>query len=109
MHVKGVTYGTPRVGNKDFVQLFDDKVPDFTRVNNEHDIVPIVPGRFLGFEHPSGEVHIISPGNAVACSGDDNDDDDQCTDQSVSSIVTGNVLNHLGPYEGIHIGTLFCN
>ena len=26
IHIKGVTYGTPRVGKKDFVQLFDDKV-----------------------------------------------------------------------------------
>lgn len=33
------------------------------------DIVPIVPGRFLGFAQPEGEVHILSPGNAVACSG----------------------------------------
>lgn len=33
------------------------------------DIVPIVPGRFLGFQHPHGEVHILSPGNAVSCPG----------------------------------------
>ena len=108
IHIKGVTYGTPRVGNKDFVTLFDQKVPDFVRVNNEADLVPIVPGRFLGFEHPKGEIHLLSPGNAVACSGDDDGDDDQCTDKTVSSIIDGNVLNHLGPYEGIHLGTLFC-
>ena len=84
------------------------QVPDFTRVNNEADIVPIVPGRFLGFEHPKGEVHLLSAGNAVACSGDDDDDDSQCTDKTVSSVLDGNVLNHLGPYEGIHLGTLFC-
>jgi Lipase (class 3) len=68
--VKGVTYGTPRVGNADFARFFDAKVSDFTRVNNEKDIVPIVPGRFLGFAHPHGEVHITSPGNAVACPGE---------------------------------------
>ncbi|KAJ3534314.1 hypothetical protein NM688_g7156 [Phlebia brevispora] len=77
IHVKGVTYGTPRVGNSDYVSLFDSKVPDFTRVNNEKDVIPIVPGRFLGFEHVHGEIHLISPGNAVACSGDDDATDAQ--------------------------------
>ena len=71
--VKGVTYGTPRVGNPAFANFFDSKVKDFTRVDNRDDLVPIVPGRFLGFEHPSGQVHIISDGNAVACSGQENE------------------------------------
>ena len=34
------------------------------------DIIPIVPGRFLGFQHPHGEVHILSPGDAVSCPGE---------------------------------------
>ncbi|KDR85996.1 hypothetical protein GALMADRAFT_85203 [Galerina marginata CBS 339.88] len=106
--IKAVTFGTPRVGNPAFVQLFDAKVPNFKRINNELDIVPIVPGRFLGYEHPHGEVHIISPGNAVACSGDDDDTDSLCTFSSVPNVFVGNILNHLGPYQGIFIGTLFC-
>ena len=83
-------------------------MPDFTRVNNEKDMVPTVPVRFLGFEHPKGELHIISPGNAVTCAGDDDGDDKQCTDETVKTIFSGSVLDHLGPYEGIHLGTLFC-
>lgn len=79
------------------------------RINNEKDLVPIVPGRFLGFVHPHGEIHIVSPGNAVSCAGDDDGDDKQCTDKTVSNILFGNILNHLGPYEGISIGTLACN
>ncbi|TFY75768.1 hypothetical protein EWM64_g8245 [Hericium alpestre] len=106
--IKGVTYGTPRVGNKDFVTFFDQQISDFTRVNNEHDLVPIVPGRFLGFEHPKGEVHIVSPGNAVACSGDDDATDSQCTIKTVPNILDGSVANHLGPYEGISMGTSAC-
>ncbi|KAI0670760.1 alpha/beta-hydrolase [Trametes maxima] len=109
IHIRGVTYGTPRVGNKAFVKFFDSKVPDFVRINNEHDLIPIVPGRFLGFQHPEGEIHIVSPGNAVSCAGNDNADDSQCTIKTVPNILVGNILNHLGPYEGIHIGTLFCN
>ena len=67
--VKGITYGTPRVGNPDFATYFDQAVTDFTRVNNEKDPIPTVPGRFLGFSHPAGEVHLNSPGNAVSCPG----------------------------------------
>ena len=85
------------------------KVPDFVRINNEADLVPIVPGRFLGFQHPHGEIHIVSPGNAVACSGDDNADDSKCTIKTVPNILGGDIINHLGPYEGIFIGTIFCN
>ena len=130
IHVKGVTFGTPRVGNSDYAALFDSKVrdpattycsviaktvhqvPDFTRVNNEKDIIPIVPGRFLGFQHVHGEVHIVSPGNAVACVGDDDATDSQCTISTVPSvplIPATNILDHLGPYEGISLGTLFCD
>ncbi|KAH9485060.1 Lipase [Psilocybe cubensis] len=106
--IKAITYGTPRVGNPDFAQLIDSKVPNFKRINNEDDIVPIVPGRFLGFAHPHGEVHILSPGNAVSCPGDDDATDPQCQIQSVPNVLVGNILNHLGPYEGINIGTIFC-
>ena len=84
------------------------QVPDFVRINNEHDLIPIVPGRFLGFKHPHGEIHIVSPGNAVSCSGDDDSSDTKCTIKTVPNILDGNVLNHLGPYEGINLGTLFC-
>ncbi|KJA29031.1 hypothetical protein HYPSUDRAFT_61869 [Hypholoma sublateritium FD-334 SS-4] len=106
--IKAVTYGTPRVGAPAFAALIDSKVPNFRRINNEDDIVPIVPGRFLGFQHPHGEVHILSPGNAVSCPGDDDATDAQCQIQSVPNVLEGNILNHLGPYEGIYIGTLFC-
>ncbi|KAI0045094.1 alpha/beta-hydrolase [Auriscalpium vulgare] len=107
--IKAVTYGTPRVGNAAWAQFVDAQVPDFTRVNNQHDLVPIVPGRFLGFEHPSGEVHILSPGNAVSCPGDDDATDGQCTVKSTPNILEGSIIDHLGPYEGIFMGTLACN
>ncbi|KAL6303473.1 alpha/beta-hydrolase [Sparassis latifolia] len=108
IHIKSITYGTPRVGNSAYATYFDSMVPDYTRVNNELDIVPIVPGRFLGFLHPHGEVHIIAPDDAVSCPGDDDGTEEQCTDLSVPNILDGNIVDHLGPYQGIWIGTLFC-
>ncbi|KAI0322407.1 alpha beta-hydrolase [Amylostereum chailletii] len=106
--VRGRTYGTPRVGNPDFASFFDQQVTDFTRVNNEKDLVPIIPGRGLGFSHVHGEVHITKPGSAVSCSGDDDASDSECTISTVPNILEGNIIDHQGPYEGIYIGTLFC-
>lgn len=107
--IKSVTYGTPRVGNPAYAAFFDSLGIDFTRINNDDDVVPIVPGRGLGFAHPKGEVHMLSSGYAVACSGEDNATDELCQIKSVPTIFQGNILNHLGPYEGIWIGTLSCN
>jgi len=106
--VTSTTFGTPRVGDAEFADFFDSKVPEFKRVNNDKDLVPIIPGRFLGFKHPQGEIHILSKDEVVACAGQDNDDDDQCQIETVSNIFEGNVIDHLGPYEGIFIGTPFC-
>lgn len=108
IHVKGVTYGTPRVGNPAFATYFDSKVADFERINNESDPVPIVPGRGLGFSHVHGEIHIVAPDDAVSCPGDDDATDAQCTISTVPTLLESNLLNHLGPYQGIYIGTIYC-
>ncbi|KAG6831994.1 hypothetical protein H0H92_006029 [Tricholoma furcatifolium] len=108
--VSSTTFGTPRVGDQAFANFFDLKVKDFKRVNNEHDLVPILPGRFLGFVHPSGEIHLLSETKAVACAGQDNELDPECTNETVPTILEGSLLDHLGPYEDdIYVGTLFCN
>ncbi|KAJ7442635.1 Alpha/Beta hydrolase protein [Mycena latifolia] len=109
--VNAVTYGTPRVGNSDFVDFFDSQVTDFKRVNNQADLVPTVPGRFLGFSHPKGEIHIVDDDTKeiVACPGNDDAEDEKCQIKTVPTILSGNILNHLGPYNGIFIGTLSCN
>ncbi|KAI0824923.1 alpha/beta-hydrolase [Trametes gibbosa] len=108
IHIKSMTYGTPRVGNPSYAAYFDTKVPDFSRINHNHDLIPILPGRGLGFQHPHGEIHILSDNSAVACPGDDDATDAQCTIKTVPNIFVGNILDHLGPYEGVYIGTLFC-
>ncbi|KAI9573644.1 Alpha/Beta hydrolase protein [Boletus coccyginus] len=106
--IKGVTYGTPRVGNRAWAALFDETISDFRRINNEKDIVPILPGRFLGFSHVMGELHIIQPDDAVECPDDDDATDAQCTIKTVPNIFEGNISNHMGPYQGIYIGSIYC-
>lgn len=104
------------------------QISDFLRINNEKDIIPIVPGRLLGFSHVIGEIHIIQPDDAVECPGrhitlliirpcplklvsvlgNDDATDAPCTIMSVPNIFDGDILNHLGPYQGIYIGTVYC-
>ena len=74
LHISGVTfqsvlYGLPRVGNQAFANYVDAHVASLTHINNEEDPVPILPGRFLGFHHPSGEVHITDSNVWEACPG----------------------------------------
>ncbi|KAH7911717.1 Alpha/Beta hydrolase protein [Hygrophoropsis aurantiaca] len=106
--IQGRTYGTPRVGNPAWATLFDATISDFMRINNEKDIIPIVPGRFLGFSHVYGEVHIVAQDDLVECPGDDDATDAQCTIMTVPNVFDGDILDHLGPYQGIYIGTIYC-
>ncbi|KAH8824756.1 alpha/beta-hydrolase [Flagelloscypha sp. PMI_526] len=102
------TLGCPRVGNIEWATSVTDKVPNNSRVNNQDDIVPIIPGRSFGFSHPDGEVHLLDDnGKAVRCTGIDSEEKD-CTIDSVSNILLGNPLDHLGPYNGIGLGLLSC-
>ncbi|KAG8722709.1 hypothetical protein FRC08_012588 [Ceratobasidium sp. 394] len=105
--IKAVTYGQPRVGNQEFANWIDKIIPDFSRITHEHDVIPIVPGRGLGFHHPSGEKHIKSVGVWNACAGQDNTSTD-CSTGAVPNIFLGNIIDHLGPYEGVWLGTIYC-
>ena len=67
---KVIAYGMPRVGNQAFADFVDGQLSGrVTHVNNQQDPVPVVPGGFLGFHHPSGEVHILNSGAWNACPG----------------------------------------
>ncbi|KIK63522.1 hypothetical protein GYMLUDRAFT_57220 [Collybiopsis luxurians FD-317 M1] len=106
--ISAMTYGTPRVGNPAWASLVDSSNVNFKRIDNMKDLIPIVPGRSLGYQHPAGEIHILSPGDAVSCPGDEDATDADCQIEYVPNIFDGNIIDHLGPYEGIYIGTIFC-
>ncbi|KAF8270695.1 lipase [Lactarius quietus] len=104
--VRMVGYGLPRVGNGAFADYVDASgVLTVTHVNNREDPVPILPGRFLGFVHPSGEVHVQDSGAWDACPGQDNPST-LCIVGDVPNVFDGNISNHLGPYDdGISMGS----
>ncbi|KAH7087903.1 Alpha/Beta hydrolase protein [Auriculariales sp. MPI-PUGE-AT-0066] len=98
--VKYVGYSAPRVGNPAWANLVDSSVPDTHHINNKKDIVPIIPGRFLGFAHPSGEIHITSANQWLACTGQDSTETG-CTIDTVPNILVGDAGDHSGPFNGI--------
>lgn len=60
--------------------------------------MPIVPGRFLGFHHPSSEVHIeSSDGSFVSCPGQDNPDK-RCIVGDAQNVFEAQVTDHHGMY-----------
>ncbi|KAF8309362.1 alpha/beta-hydrolase [Clavulina sp. PMI_390] len=104
---KSVLHGTPRVGNQAFADYMDANFSDYTRITHNLDPIPIVPGRFLGYVHASGEDHIESDNSWEHCDGQDNTST-ECSTGAVPNIFDGNIVDHLGPYNGIWIGTLYC-
>ncbi|GLB41568.1 putative alpha beta-hydrolase [Lyophyllum shimeji] len=98
---RAITYGTPRVGNQAFADYVDAHL-HATRINNKEDPIPITPGRFLGYHHPAGEIHIVTSGAWISCADQENDNT-QCTDGSVSNILEGDLGDHDGPYDGVMI------
>lgn len=99
--VNVIGYGMPRVGNQAWANFLDATL-SVRHVNNKQDVVPILPGRGLGFHHPSGEVHIDDSDEWLSCPGQDNTSD-QCSTGDVGNIFEGNTDDHAGPYNGVII------
>ncbi|GLB41590.1 putative alpha beta-hydrolase [Lyophyllum shimeji] len=107
LHLPGITvttigYGQPRVGNQAFADYVDGHF-SVTHINNKEDYIPILPGQFLGYHHPSGEIHIQDSGAWVSCPGQDNPST-QCTVGDVPNIFVGNESDHDGPFDGVTMG-----
>ncbi|MEW5315853.1 MAG: hypothetical protein WDW38_007255 [Sanguina aurantia] len=63
-HISMYTYGAPRVGNKAFAALFNEKVPDSWRVTNSNDIIPSIP-RLMGYCHVKHSVSLGADGGLL--------------------------------------------
>ncbi|CAL9225156.1 unnamed protein product [Arabidopsis halleri] len=52
-------FGSPRVGNKQFAEIYNQKVKDSWRVVNHRDIIPTVP-RLMGYCHVAHPVYLTA-------------------------------------------------
>lgn len=100
--LRTITYGNPRVGNQAFVNYVNSKSV-MNRIVNQDDPVPILPGRFMNFDHTEGEIHIVNSGAWINCPGQDNTND-LCTIGYVPNILAGDTGDHSGPYDGVRMG-----
>jgi predicted lipase len=97
--VRMVGYGMPRVGNvafADYVDASEELV--LTHVNNRKDPVPVVPWKFLGYRHPSGEVHIQKTNAWVVCPGKDNSSP-SCIVGDEPVVAVMDIVDHIGLYD----------
>jgi len=62
-HVQVTMYnfGSPRVGNKRFADMYNEKVKDSWRVVNHRDIIPTVP-RLMGYCHVAQPIYLSAGG-----------------------------------------------
>ncbi|KIM35591.1 hypothetical protein M413DRAFT_79247 [Hebeloma cylindrosporum] len=107
LHISGVSfkvigYGMPRVGNQAFADYVDAHL-SLTHINNRMSFLSFQARRFLGYHHPSGEVHIMDNGQWVSCPGQDNTST-ECTVGDVPNIFEGSTSDHDGPYDGVEMG-----
>lgn len=52
-------FGSPRVGNRKFAELYNEKVKDSWRVVNHRDIIPTIP-RLMGYCHVAQPVYLVT-------------------------------------------------
>ncbi|CAE6474880.1 hypothetical protein ACGC1H_006228 [Rhizoctonia solani] len=106
--IKVVTHGMPRVGNRAFANYIDKRHLDVSRITNQQDPLPILPGKYLDYRHSSGEKHLLSDTLWVACSGQDNTDE-QCSAGAVPNMFQADPQDNKGPYNGIMIDKEACD
>ncbi|GMA50983.1 hypothetical protein GCM10025857_23400 [Alicyclobacillus contaminans] len=55
-----LTFGSPMVGDAAFAHAVDTRVPDSWRIVNVPDVIPRLPGHFLGYSHTTSVYEINS-------------------------------------------------
>ena len=90
-----ITFGSPRVGNKEFAKRFESYNIYSKRVTHYYDIVPHVPEEFLGYRHISQEVWYNEPNTEYTlCNGGNGSEDDKCSN-SCSPTKCTSTSDHL--------------
>lgn len=74
-----ITFGSPRVGNTEFVKSFNTYPLEYNRVTHYNDIVPHVPEELMGYMHVSNEIWYNEDNSEFSVCDDYNTEDDMCS------------------------------
>jgi len=88
------TFGSPRIGNKEFVNSFLSFDIPYNRITYKKDIVPHLPQELLGFIHIPHELWFTSSYKYKLCNDGGDNEDDSCSN-SCSPFSCTSVSDHL--------------
>mgnify|MGYP001296665201 CR=1 FL=1 len=97
-----ITFGSPRVGNRDFSYSFNNYSFISYRVTHYYDMVPHLPEEFLGFLHIFNEIWYNENNSEYKICDDCNKEDNTCSN-SCSPIHCTSTSDHLN-YLNITMG-----
>jgi predicted lipase len=95
------SYGSPRVGNREFSNYISDSFKIY-RTTHKTDVVPHYPLQIFGFTHPRRE-HWINMDNRVVECFDDDDEDSKCSN-SIGLLDFYDFISHIFGYFEFAIG-----
>jgi predicted lipase len=100
------TFGSPRIGNKEFIKSFVSFDISHNRITYKKDIVPHLPEELLGFIHLPHEMWFTSSSKYKQCNDHNGKEDDTCSN-SCSPFSCTSVNDHLN-YLDTAIGSDAC-
>ena len=90
-----ITFGSPRVGNPEFVQSFNHHYSNvYYRITHYYDMVPHVPEEFMGYLHISNEIWYNEDNTYFTICDDYNREDKKCSN-SCSPVHCTSTSDHL--------------
>ena len=90
-----VTFGSPRVGNKEFAVIFESYPIYSKRITHYYDVVPHVPEEFMGYRHISQEVWYNEANTKYTLCNDENGSEDDSCSNSCSPTKCTSTSDHL--------------
>lgn len=98
-----ITFGSPRVGNRNFFEQFTTYDIYSKRITHYYDIVPHVPEEVLGYRHINNEVWYNEENSGYVICNDDYVEDNSCSDSCAPNKCTS-ISDHLN-YLNISMGS----
>jgi predicted lipase len=97
------TFGSPRIGNQEFVDAFKLTNTDTVRVTHYYDMVPHVPQELLNYKHVPNEVWYNEENTNYKICDDLEDEDDSCSN-SCAPLHCDSTSDHM-TYIGVNMGS----